>query len=137
MKQSYIEEFDFGTGRATVVHTRETFPSQEEEIRKFAANWFADNYQARTIVSVSAGRHQSTWSICWRSDTYIIKEKDMTYNDKLKEKKERAELFLKAFEEFLDTCPPEEDELRAADVRYQKSHLAVEKIKAKQKQKNI
>ena len=61
----------------------------------------------------------------------------MKYTEKLQEKKERAELFLKAFEEFLDTCPPEEDELRAADVRYQKSHEAVEKIKAKQKQKNI
>ena len=43
MKRSYTEEFDFGTGKATVVHTRETFPSQEEEIRKFAANRFADN----------------------------------------------------------------------------------------------
>lgn len=131
MKKSYTEEFDFGTGKATVVHTRETFPSQEEGLRKFAANWFADNYQARTIVSVSTGRHQSTWSICWRSDTYIIKEKDMTYNEKLKEKKERAEAFLKAFEEFLDDCPPEEDELRAADVRYQKSHLLNEKQKAR------
>ena len=55
----------------------------------------------------------------------------MTYNDRLKEKKERAESFLKAFEEFLDTCPPEEDELRAADVRYQKSHLVNEKQKSK------
>lgn len=131
MKKSYTEEFDFGTGKATVVHTRETFPSQEEEIRKFAANWFADNYQARTIVSVSTGRHQSTWSVCWRSDTYIIKEKDMTYNERLKEKKERAELFLKAFEAFLDECPPEEEELDAAAVRYQKSHLVNEKQKAK------
>lgn len=61
----------------------------------------------------------------------------MTYNDRLKEKKERAAAFLEAFEAFLDTCPPEDDELRAADVRYQKSHEAVEKIKAKQKRKNV
>ena len=55
----------------------------------------------------------------------------MTYNDRLKEKKERAAAFLEAFEAFLDTCPPEEDELRAADVRYQKSHLVNEKQKSK------
>ena len=81
-KQPYIEEREVGKAKATILHTQETYPSQEEPLRKSIANWFADTYGARTIISVSTGRHQATWQVCWHSPIYNDKEKEIQCGEK-------------------------------------------------------
>ena len=120
MKHPYIEEFKYGNARATVLHTFETYPSQESRLRNLVANWFAEKYQAKCIISVSTGHRQAQWSVCWYSPTYSRKEQDMKYWDRQAEKKQRAAAFLSAFEDFLKQCPPDFDEIEATKARYNK-----------------
>lgn len=127
MKQPYVEEFKYGNAKATVLHTFETYPSQEARIRNLVANWFADRYQAKTIISVSTGHRQSQWSVCWHSKAYQQKEREMKYWDRQGEKKQRAAAFLEAFESFLAECPPEEEEIEAAEARYSKKYTKIQK----------
>ena len=128
-KQPYIEEREVGKAKATILHTQETYPSQEEPLRKSIANWFADTYGARTIISVSTGRHQATWQVCWHSPIYNNREKDMTFQEKKDDREKRAREFLEAFEEFLNDCPPTEEELEATKERYRKARASYEKMK--------
>lgn len=121
MKQPYVEEFRYGEAKATVLHTFETYPSQEARIRNLVANWFAEKYQAKCIISVSTGHRQAQWSVCWHSKTYQEKEQKMKYWDRQGEKKERAAAFLKAFEDFLQECPPNEEEIKEMEAKYSKS----------------
>ena len=134
MKQPYIEERVVGKAKATILHTGETYPSQEEPLRKAIANWFADTYGARTIISVSTGRHQATWTVCWHSPIYYIKENKMTFQEKMEDREKRAKEFLAMFEDFLEDCPPTEEELLATKERYRKARASYEKMK---KHKNI
>lgn len=131
MKQPYIEEKIVGKAKATILHIFETYPSQEAPLRKAIANWFADNYQARTIISVNAGCHQATWQVCWYSPIYNIKEKNMTFQEKAFDKRSRADAFLHAFEEFLADCPPTEEELAATKERYRKANIFNERYQKK------
>lgn len=133
-KQPYIEEKEVGKAKATILHTEETYPSQEEPLRKSIANWFAETYGARTIISVSTGRHQATWQVCWHSPILYNRERDMTFREKMDDREKRAREFLGAFEEFLKDCPPTEEELEATKERYRKVRESYEKMK---KHKNI
>ena len=97
-KQPYIEEREVGKAKATILHTQETYPSQEEQLRKSIANWFAETYDgARTIISVSTGRHQATWQVCWHSPILYNKERYMTFQEKKDDREKRARAFLEAF----------------------------------------
>lgn len=137
MKQPYIEERVVGASKATILHTEETYPSQEEPLRKAIANWFADNYGARTIISVSTGRHQATWQVCWHSSIYYNKEKDMTFQEKMEDRENRAKAFLQAFEDFLNDCPPTEEELEATKERYRKVRDSYERFGKNKNKKSL
>lgn len=133
MKQPYIEEKIVGKAKATILHTFETYPSQEAPLRKAIANWFADTYGARTIISVNAGCHQATWQVCWYSPIYYIKEKNMTSQEKASDKRARADAFLHAFEDFLNDCPPGQEELEAMKERYRKAKVFNERYQKRKK----
>lgn len=133
MKQPYIEEKIVGKAKATILHIFETYPSQEAPLRKAIANWFANNYQARTIISVNAGCHQATWQVCWYSPIYNIKEKNMTFQEKKDDRDKRAREFLKAFEDFLNDCPPGQEELEAMKERYRKAKVFNERYQKRKK----
>lgn len=137
MKQPYIEERMVGKAKATILHTEETYPSQEEPLRKAIANWFADTYGARTIISVSTGRHQATWTVCWHSPIYNIKENKMTFQEKMEDREKRARAFLDAFEDFLNDCPPTEEELEATKERYRKARESYERFGKNKNKKSL
>ena len=136
-KQPYIEEREVGKAKATILHTQETYPSQEEPLRKAIANWFADTYGARTIISVSSGRHQATWQVCWHSPIYNIKENKMTFQEKMEDREKRERAFLQMFEEFLDDCPPTEEELEATKERYRKARESYERFGKNKNKKSL
>lgn len=133
MKQPYIEEKIVDKAKATILHTFETYPSQEAPLRKAIANWFANNYQARTIISVNAGCHQATWQVCWYSPIYNNKERDMTFQEKKDDREKRARAFLEAFEDFLNDCPPTKEELDSTKERYRKAKVFNERYQKRKK----
>ena len=53
----------------------------------------------------------------------------MTFREKMDDREKRARAFLEAFEEFLEDCPPTEEELEATKERYRKARDSYEKMK--------